>query len=358
VDGGAHGVGTCGQDLIDAWESRLLPGTILRMHCDDEFHASSHLSDRSGLVWVLGRIWGYAIENTKRKPVMQVTTQLTLADNLPLTCSRSGTCCHGKSVRLNPWELACLAEAKELTPRAFRDRYCDFGGIYLRFDGAPGWKEQSACSQYVPGSGCSVHSGRPLVCRLYPLGRQRQGEDVYYIHQGSDFPCLEGCPEVVSLPTLSVGAYIDGQKTRPFERAQDAYLELMQTLADSAFVLLLESGLAESGDRKTLRLWRKMGNERPEHLAKRLGSEWIDLLMLPELNYARKDPVAFSGQHADLLLTKAQESFGTLHKLGDISAASARMMGLALHLGRGLGANPPDLAELWIKTAKQHGALD
>ena len=70
---------------------------------------------------------------------MSVSTKLTLTDNLPLTCSRSGTCCHGKTVKLNPWELACLAEAKGQTPRAFRDRYCDFGGIQLRFDGAPGW---------------------------------------------------------------------------------------------------------------------------------------------------------------------------------------------------------------------------
>jgi len=34
------------------------------------------------------------------------------------------------------------------------------------------------------------------------------------------------------------------------------------------------------------------------------------------------------------------------------------MMGLALHLGRGLGANSAELAEHWIKTAKEHGALD
>lgn len=213
---------------------------------------------------------------------MSVTTKLTLTDHLPLTCSRSGTCCHGKTVRLNPWELACLAEAKEMTPRAFRDRYCDFGGIHLRFDGAPGWKQQPACSQYVPGFGCSVHAGRPLACRLYPLGRQRQGEELYYIYQGRDFPCLEGCPEVLDLPHKSVAAYIEGQDTKPFEGAQDEYLELMQNLADSAFALLLESGLAESGDRQTLRLWREMGREEPEQLAERLGSEWIDLLMLFE----------------------------------------------------------------------------
>ncbi|MBU0673176.1 MAG: YkgJ family cysteine cluster protein [Proteobacteria bacterium] len=289
---------------------------------------------------------------------MSVTTKLTLTDNLPLTCSRSGTCCHGKTVRLNPWELACLAEAKGMAPRMFRDRYCDFGGINLRFDGAPDWRQQPACSQYVPGYGCSVHLGRPLVCRLYPLGRQRQGEELHYMYQGSDLPCLEGCPEVLDLPQLSVAAYIEGQATKHFEVAQDEYLELMQNLADIAFAFLLESGLAESGDRQTLRLWREMGREEPEQLKDRIGLEWIDLLMLPELTVDLNDPIAFSRQHHDLLLLKAQESFGTLDNLTDFCKASELLLGLALHLGRGLGANPAELADHWIKTAKEHGALD
>jgi Fe-S-cluster containining protein len=289
---------------------------------------------------------------------MSVTTKLTLTDNLPLTCSRSGTCCHGKTVRLNPWELACLAEAKGLTTRAFRDQYCDFGGIHLRFDGAPGWRQQPACSQYVPDLGCSVHVGRPLACRLYPLGRQRQGDKLYYLYQGSEFPCLEGCPEVLDLPQLSVAAYIEGQAVKRFEVAQDEYLEVMQNLADSAFALLLESGLAESGDRQTLGLWRKMGREEPEQLHYRLGTEWIDLLLIPELADGLHDPMAFSRRHHDLLFLKAQESFGTLDNVTDFRKASGLLMGLALHLGRGLGADPAELAEHWIKTAKEHGALD
>ena len=182
---------------------------------------------------------------------MSVTTKLARTDILPLTCSRSGACCYGKAVWLNPWELACLAEAKKLTPRAFRDQYCDHGGIRLRFDGAPGWKQLPPCSQYVPDLGCTVHSGRPLACRLYPLGRQRQGDELYYLYQGGDFPCLEGCPAVLDLPRLSVAAYIEAQDAKRFEAAQDAYLEVMQHLSDSAFVFLLESGLAGSGDRQT-----------------------------------------------------------------------------------------------------------
>ncbi|MBU0973274.1 MAG: YkgJ family cysteine cluster protein [Proteobacteria bacterium] len=288
---------------------------------------------------------------------MSVTTQLTLSDKLPLTCSRTGTCCHAKTVRLNPWELACLAEAKKLTPKEFRDRYCDFGGIHLRFDGAPGWRQQVACSQYIPDFGCSVHLGRPLACRLYPLGRQRQGDKLYYIHQGGVFPCLDGCPEVLDLPQLSVAAYVEGQSTKRFEMAQDKYLELMQNLADEAFVLLLETGLAESGDTQTLRLWRAMGKEAPEQLAERLGHEWVDRLMIPGLK-GFDDPLAFSGQHYEQLLSKIQASFGTLDKLTDFSQGSTLIMGLALHLGRGLGADPFELAEHWIKTAKEHGALD
>ena len=296
--------------------------------------------------------------NPMKRPTVPITTNLTLTDVLPLTCTRSGTCCHGKTVRLNPWELARLAKAKGLTPRAFRDRYCDLGGIQLRFDGAPGWKELPACSQYAPGLGCTVHTGRPLVCRLYPLGRQKQGEEQSYLYQGSEFPCLDGCPGVLDLPHLSVAAYIAAQDVKRFEAAQDAYLEVMQELADSAFALLLDSGLAASGDRETLRLWRERGREGPGQLQARLGPEWIDLLMLPELTDDLPDPLAFSSRHRDLLLAKAQESFGALDTAADLHSASVLMMGLALHLGRGLGAEPAELAEHWIRTAKEHGALD
>ncbi|MBU3947477.1 MAG: YkgJ family cysteine cluster protein, partial [Proteobacteria bacterium] len=183
-------------------------------------------------------------------------------------------------------------------------------------------------------------------------------EELHYMYQGSHLPCMEGCPEVLDLPQLSVATYIEGQATKRFEVAQDDYLELMQNLADIAFALLLESGLAESGDRQTLCLWREMGSEEPEQLQDRLGPEWIDLLMLPELTDGLNDPIAFSRQHNDLLLLKAQEAFSTLDNLTDFCKASELLMGLALHLGRGLGANPTELVEHWIKTAKGYGALD
>jgi Fe-S-cluster containining protein len=287
-----------------------------------------------------------------------LTTKLGMQDKLPLTCSRTGTCCHGKLVWLNPWELAKLAVEKKITPIEFRDLYCDFGGIRLRFDGEAGWQKQQACSQYVAGFGCSVHLGRPLACRLYPLGRQIQSEKIHYIYQGDSFPCLKGCPEVSGLPHLNVGEYLKGQLTDNFEKAQDAYLDLLENIADMAFVLLLDTSLAASGDRDTLSLWRKMGNELPEELAARIGPEWIDCLMLPEIFDDLEDPISFASKHYDLLQLKVQENFGTLKANQELHEASVLIMGISLHLARGIGADPKVLAEHWIDIAKNHGAQE
>ncbi len=286
------------------------------------------------------------------------TTKLSLEDKLPLTCSRRGTCCHGNLVMLNPWELFRLAREKKITSREFRDLYCESGGIRLRFDGKPGWREKKACSQYIDNFGCSVHVGRPLACRLFPLGRQIQSEALNYMYQGELFPCLDGCPEVTGLEQLTVGEYLQGQQTEAFENAQNEYLQLMQSLADIAFELLLDTGLAESGDTETLPLWRKMANEHPEVLASNIGPEWMDSLTIPEITDDNDDPVLFVQQHTDVLLSKAQEQFGALQTLQEVREASVVTMGVTLHLARSLGAKPEILAEHWIDTAKKHGAKE
>jgi hypothetical protein len=248
-------------------------------------------------------------------------------------------------VWLNPWELARLATAKGLTSRVFRDRHCEFGGIRLRFDGPADKKGLAACSQYLPES-------------LYPLGRERRGKEFHYMHRGSGFPCLEDCPKVVDLPHLTIADYLVGQNVTASIAAQDRYLELMQALADGAFALLLESGLAASGDRLTLRLWRELGRYSPEHMTKRLGPEWIDRLMLPGFEDGLDDPATFSRRHHDIIQSQAQESFGNIGDFAALREASGLMMGLALHLGRGLGANPDELAGHWIETAKKLGARE
>ena len=198
--------------------------------------------------------------------------------------------------------------------------------------------------------------GRPLACRLYPLGRKIQNEEAHYIFEGNHFPCLTDCAEVLKLPKLSVGNYLKGQEANPFEKAQDEYLMVMQNIADIAFELLLESGLSESGDTKTLALWREMSIENPDLLANRIGQKWIDALMLPAINI--DNPADFAQQHHEILLIKAQKQFGSLSTIHEFHEASVTIMGVALHLARGLGADQQTIAEHWIATAKQHGAQE
>jgi Fe-S-cluster containining protein len=258
---------------------------------------------------------------------------------------------------LNPWELFSLSREKGIKPKVFRDQYCEFGGIKLQFNGITNKKGKQACNLYVDNFGCSVHNGRPLACRLFPLGRQIQNNEVHYIHQGEKFPCLTDCPEVLELPKLTVGAYLKGQATDQYEIAQDLYLSVMQNLADVGFELLLDTGLSESGDKRTLSIWREMAIEGPEALQKRIGQDWMDVLMIPDIADIN-DPETFAQKHNDLLLLKAQEQFEKSNTLIQFHQESVVMIGLALHLAHGLGVDKKALAKHWIATAKSHGAKE
>ena len=93
-----------------------------------------------------------------------------------------------------------------------------------------------------------------------------------------------------------------------------------------AFALLLDTGLAESGDRETLQQWRKMGSEPPEALAARVGTEWIDALMLPEIFDVPEDPFLFVQKHNELLQLKAQAKFGAVETNKELHEASVQLI--------------------------------
>jgi len=132
----------------------------------------------------------------------------------------------------------------------------------------------------------------------------------------------------------------------------------MQNIADIGFELLLETGLAASGDTKTLQAWRAIGNEQPSVLAKRIGEKWMDYLMTPEINENIDNSISYIEKHNEFLLLKIQEKFGGLETFQEISEASILMIALALHLSRGLGADTKGICEHWIAIAKNNGAKE
>jgi len=88
------------------------------------------------------------------------------AEPFGFVCSRCSHCCHDKLIQLNPYETARLAANQGVSTAEFRARFTqDGGGLYLAH------KDAGACV-FLGEQGCTVHPNRPLVCRLYPLGRQ------------------------------------------------------------------------------------------------------------------------------------------------------------------------------------------
>src|SRR5262245_22789218 len=80
-------------------------------------------------------------------------------------CRRCSRCCSDKQIQINPYEVARLARAKGQSTSEFRAAWTEDGqGTVLRE------KEDGTCVFLGP-RGCEVHRDRPLVCRLYPLGR-------------------------------------------------------------------------------------------------------------------------------------------------------------------------------------------
>jgi Fe-S-cluster containining protein len=285
-------------------------------------------------------------------------TKLRLNEFLPLTCTRKGTCCHGNQVLLNPWELARLAHEKNISSPEFRAAFCVDGGSVLHFNGEKDQRGKPSCGLYTANFGCSVHSARPLACRLFPLGRQVQHEQAEYIFQGTTFPCLNGCSEVLDLPKITVSDYLEGQETTDFEMAQDAYLEIMQNLADIAFTLLLETGLSASGETATLNQWRKSGKMNGDELAQLLPIKWQETLIVPSISLDKSNVISFIEEHNKLLQEKVELYVNSLSSMNDFHEAAVLMMRMALFLARSLGADSSALAEMWIDVAKKNGACE
>ena len=128
-------------------------------------------------------------------------------------CRRCSKCCHHKKIQVNPYEVARLAAKRGQSTGEFSAAWTvDGAGVTLR------QTETGACVFLGP-EGCTVHSDRPLVCRLYPLGRHVSPD-------GSErFSRLEGHPQSAGEITDrgTIGEYLKAQETDSFIVAADEY---------------------------------------------------------------------------------------------------------------------------------------
>lgn len=139
------------------------------------------------------------------------------------TCHGCGRCCHGKQIRVGPYEAARLAEVLGTTTTDVFAQYVVPETSALR------QTEEGACV-FLNGNGCGVHTGRPTACRLYPLSW-------FGAHNGREaFAELSAHPQTEGVygTDETVDDYLRTQETAPYERAAWRYAEAMKRLALAA----------------------------------------------------------------------------------------------------------------------------
>jgi Fe-S-cluster containining protein len=129
------------------------------------------------------------------------------------TCNRCLRCCHHKHIQVNPYELARVARNRGVTTRESRQRWTlDEQGTVLKQTDA------GACV-FLGDGGCTIHADRPLVCRLYPLGRHVSPD-------GSErFSHLEPHPQTAGEYTGkgTIADFLAAQDAAPYMDAADDY---------------------------------------------------------------------------------------------------------------------------------------
>lgn len=102
-------------------------------------------------------------------------------------CTMCGQCCEGRGgIIVGPADLARLAAFLHLAEATVAERYAELsnGKLKLRV-GSDG-----RCVFFRAGQGCSVHEGKPAICRAWPFFRGNI-EDPMSLRLAKDF-----CPGI------------------------------------------------------------------------------------------------------------------------------------------------------------------
>jgi Fe-S-cluster containining protein len=156
------------------------------------------------------------------------------------TCRACGQCCAGKIIMAGPHEVLGMARLLGMSTTEFLSRHTDHGGTTLRFG------EDGRCS-FVTPEGCRVHQRRPLVCRLYPLGRATDGEGG---EKFALFPKESGC-EAECGEDGTIETFLESQGVAPYvewsRRYGDLYRRMLGLLERLDVRGKVETGAAGGG---------------------------------------------------------------------------------------------------------------
>lgn len=139
--------------------------------------------------------------------------QLKQDSSFSYACNRCKRCCRAYEISVTPFDLLRLADNLGVTTTEVIEQHLD-GNNHLQR------KKDGAC-KFLADEGCSVHGGRPLVCRMYPLVRN-------VTDNGEWFSTLEPVPQSAAEWGLdgTVAGYLERQDAMPSIEGYNLYSRL------------------------------------------------------------------------------------------------------------------------------------
>ena len=139
-----------------------------------------------------------------------------------------GMCC-STQITLTPYDIACMRRHLNIDTDALLSTYCKayidprtaFPFVTLKH------KEDGKCV-FLGNCGCDLYESRPSCCRNYPLARVIDDDDntgkrstKYYLQQEALY-----CEGLGSGPEWKTGDYFEANGLRPYEKANDLFLDI------------------------------------------------------------------------------------------------------------------------------------
>jgi Fe-S-cluster containining protein len=159
-----------------------------------------------------------------------------------------------------PHEVLGMSRLLGMTTTEFLALHADNGGTTLRFG------EDGRCV-FVTPAGCKVHARRPLVCRLYPLGRATDGAGD---ERFALFPKQDGC-EAAFGTDGTIADFLKSQGVAPYlewsRRYGELYRRMMGLLESLDIRSKVEAGAGGAPDRAPISPWQDIAASLAEYCA-------------------------------------------------------------------------------------------
>jgi len=141
-------------------------------------------------------------------------------------CNRCGLCCRDKVITLSPYDVIRIARAAKVSTGTAVARYTMRRGSLLRF------LPDGRCAA-LEGPRCTIHPGRPLACRLYPLGLERApgADGAGYVERFVQLEPAAGSLGVYGVDG-TVAEFLDGQGIAPYLNAVAFYCPLIENFRE------------------------------------------------------------------------------------------------------------------------------